>query len=110
MMAMGSSIRAGSSWTAAHAVSLRAQPRHVRCGHSTSKCSVSSPTVISSPGFKRCSATRRPFTFTPIVGAELDRRACDEREALAAGVLEQVVGQLLQHALLVALELLAVLR
>ena len=46
----------------------------------------------------------------PLVGVELDLRPAREREALLAGVLEQVVGQLLAQRGLVARELLAVLR
>ena len=45
-----------------------------------------------------------------LVGAELDLRAADEREALAAGVLEQVGGELVDDLVLDALEALAVLR
>ena len=40
----------------------------------------------------------------PLVGAELDLRAADQREALAAGVLEQVGGELVDDLVLDALE------
>ena len=45
----------------------------------------------------------------PFVGVELHRRAGYQGEPLVAGVLEQVVGELLGQPVLVALELLAVL-
>ena len=45
-----------------------------------------------------------------LVGLELDLRTGDQCEPLAAGALEQVVGELLLEGSLVALELLTVLR
>ena len=45
----------------------------------------------------------------PIVGAELDHRSRDEREALAARMLEQVGAQLVDHLVLDAFVALAVL-